>query len=129
MGIVTSPIFHCVFNIDGSIHHFMHEDMSVFLGERPNTYVICIAENKHTKVIKGGIILKTTSNHTDSNFPSLVYSACISCDALRNIVCNEGISILPTKIAVNGEQPLSESECLDIMVTQYIKHSARGVQH
>jgi len=124
MGSVTTLVFHCVFNNDGSVWHVMHEGINEIAEPLPNTYAICIAENKKgKKLIKAGFIMKSTLHHTDDEFASSLRNACMSFNELKPFTLLDNVSFLPAKLGMSGIQLPTETECLNILLTQYTKHS------
>ncbi|WP_235424039.1 hypothetical protein [Citrobacter koseri] len=121
---ISSLIFHCVFNGDSSVTHFMHEGLNKIAEPLPNMYAVCVAENhKGKKIVRAGFVIKTTFHHESSDFPSALRSVCMSVKELMPFVDSNKTSFLPAKMGVRGIQLPTEDECLYILFNQYIKHS------
>lgn len=124
MGNITTLIFHCIFNNDGSIWHVMHENINAIAEPLPNTYAVCIAENKEgKKLIRAGFVMKSTLHHTNDGFVLSLKNACMSFNELKPFILADNISFLPAKLGMNGIQLPTEDECLNTLYNQYIKHS------
>ena len=73
-GGVTTSLFHCVFNDDGSITHYLDEADPGLSQALPNTYAVCLADNSGaTRKVVAGFVAKTTFTHNDSGFQDAMY--------------------------------------------------------
>lgn len=124
--MLTIPFFHCVFNGDTSVTHYMHTDVDEAASTLPNQYIVLICDNKKNgrKVINGGVVIKTTGSHIDGDsFTSSLVGACSVIKELAPFIKNPNVSFLPARITMDPEIMLTENECLQGVTQQYMKHS------
>lgn len=123
-GGVTIPLFHCIFNGDESVTHFMREyDVSLYQ-TLPYLYAVCIARTVNkTKTVLGGFFVKTSYTHNDPDFVDALHLVVEDVPALQALM-GETTSFLPACITLAGEdKPPTEAEMLRIMIGQYLKFS------
>ena len=124
-GGATIPLFHCVFH-DGSLTHFLHDFDPSLYKQLANLYAVCVADNSiGFKRIIGGYFIKTSFDHKDPEFQSAAKTAAHSMNAIAPLL-NSTTTILPSKLTIAGDAPLSEHEMLSIIFRQYIKHHEVG---
>jgi len=122
-GGATISLFHCFFNGDESITHFMHEFDTAIYQELPNLYAVCIAKTtSKTKTVQAGFIVKTSYTHNDPDFIDVLNLAVASEPTLKSLI-GEGSTFLPARIAAAGDEPLSEAAMLKVMFEQHLKFS------
>lgn len=120
----TTAFFHCVFNKDSSITHFMHTGIDELAKNLPNLYVVLLCQqgNGNVKNIEGAIIIRTVLTHHDEAFVGDVYGLCAINKGLSQLVNSDKTSLLPTKVGFAGSPILTEYECLQLATQQYLKH-------
>lgn len=124
-GGLSALLFHCLFNSNGSVTHFMHDFDVEFYHSLPNLYAVCIADTSpNQKNITAGFFIKTSYSHHDSDFIGALTNV-LSIDTGMKHLINERSSFLPARIGLSGPPP-SEDEMLRTIVTQALKHGVGG---
>lgn len=123
--MITTAIFHCVFNKDSSITHFMHTGIDELAKNLPNLYVVLICQrgSGNVKNIEGAIIVRTALTHHDEAFVDNVHGLCAINKELSQLINSDKISLLPAKVGLAGSPLLTEYEYLQLATQQYLKHS------
>jgi hypothetical protein len=125
IGSVTVPMFHCVFNADGSITHWATTYERSLYDALPHLYLVCVADNRvRPRRIIGAFMIKTSRHHDDPDFGDVVSIAKNYMAALQPLI-HEQTSFLPARIGIAGEPP-EEVEFLKLAMQQYTKFSANG---
>lgn len=121
------PTFYCIFNADGSLTHDSYELPSEVTTVPLNTYAICLAESKgHSRKVVAGLLVLTSHDHDDPAFALAMHDLVAILPELAPHLAAT-TSLLPAKLGLPpGGAPLTERECLRIMVTQYTKFSSGG---
>ncbi len=123
--MITTAIFHCLFNKDSSITHFMHADIDELAKKLPHLYVVLLCQrgSEDVRNIEGAIIFKTELTHYDEEFIDNVHKLCVINKELSQLINSEKILFLHKKIRLVGSPLLSEYECLQLATQQYLKYS------
>jgi hypothetical protein len=125
-GTVTIPLFHCVFNAEGSITHWATTYQRALYDALPHLYLVCLADNSiKPRRIVGAFMIKTNCHHDNvSSFQDVIN---IAMDSMENLqqYRQSTISFLPARIGITGE-PLSEMEFLRLALKQFTKFSVGG---
>ena len=125
-GGLTAPLFHCVFNAEGSITHYLNEVDPDLRRRLPHTYAVCLADNSSVpRRVVAGFFAKTTYLHTEDGFAVAMKSVVQALERLQPFQ-SANISFLPARINVPDGGPLSEDEMLRVLFQQYTKFSAVG---
>jgi hypothetical protein len=86
-GGVTIPLFHCIFNGDESVTHFMREYDASLYQTLPHLYAVCIARTVNkTKTVSSRRRERASpagSHGGDYKFPSCMYHLGWGCAANR----------------------------------------------
>jgi hypothetical protein len=124
---VSFLLFHCIFNGDGSITHFMHDIDLESYQSLPNMYAVCIAERagKQRKVT-GGFFIRTSYTHDDKDFDNALAIAAAGVPRLDKLITKDS-SFLPARVQTPAGPPLTEKEMLKAMLSQQLKHSSMGM--
>ena len=121
-GGATIPLFHCFFNGDESITHFVDKFDPVLYEALPYLYAVCIAKTtKKAKTVVAGLFIKTSYTHNDPDFMDALNLVVVSKPALQALI-GEGTSYLPARISIPGDPP-TEAEMVHIMQGQHLKFS------
>lgn len=124
-GGLSVLLFHCLFNSNGSVTHFMHDFDVELYHSLPNLYAVCISDtSSKRKKITAGFFIKTSYSHQDSDFIGALTNV-VSIDTGMKSLINERSSFLPARIGISGAPP-SEDEMLRAVVTQALKHGVGG---
>lgn len=125
-GGVSALLFHCLFNTDGSVTHFMHDFDVDLYHSLPNLYAVCIADtSSNQKNITAGFFIKTSYSHQDSDFVGALANVVSIDTGMKNLI-NERSSFLPARIGISGAPP-SEDEMLRVISSQALKHGVGGI--
>jgi len=125
-GGVTIPVFDCIFHGAESIESFARDFDEELYAQLPNLYAICVAEKQgREKRIVAGFFVKTSYTHHDEEFLSAITMALKSSEKLHKFA-GPNSSFFPARLGVVGSSPLTETEMLKIMITQFLKHSVGG---
>lgn len=124
-GGVTTPLFSCVFNLDGTITHHSHEAIPELLAQLENTYVVCVRDNAGSSpgMVVGGFIVKTSYHHGEEEFLDALSGVLSQLPYLQEFVAPD-TSLLPAKLGVAPGWVLSEDEMLQVLFKQYMRFSA-----
>lgn len=116
-------LFHCSFNGDGTVTHYVHDMLEDIYKRLPNMYAVIIADNSTEKRrLVGGFVIKTSKTDEDPDFIETLRTAtCVSNDLMG--LLNPKTSFLPARIGVQGESPITEDEMLTVINQQYFKHA------
>lgn len=123
--MATTMLFHCVFNKDSSITHFMNTGIDDVAEYLPNLYVVllCQRERGNVKNIVGAMIVKTLLKHDEKAFSEALYNLCMAKKELTHFMASKKTSFLPAKVGFEGSPLLTEDECLQLVMSQYLSHS------
>ncbi len=123
--MITTAIFHCLFNKDSSITHFMYANIDELAKKLPHLYVVLLCQrgSEDVRNIEGAIIFKTELTHYNEEFIDNVHKLCVINKELSQLINSEKISFLYKKIRLVGSPLLSEYECLQLATQQYLKYS------
>ncbi len=125
-GGLSVLLFHCLFNSNGSVTHFMHDLDVELYGSLPNLYAVCISDTSlKQRKITAGFFIKTSYSHHDSDFIGALTNVISIDTGMRNLI-NECSSFLPARIAISGDVPPSEDEMLRVIFAQALKHGVGG---
>ncbi|MGB8011035.1 MAG: hypothetical protein WCF68_05440 [Terriglobales bacterium] len=121
-GGATIPLFHCFFDGDESITHFMDKFDPALYEALPYLYAVCIAKTtEKAKTVVAGFFIKTSYTHNDPDFMDALNLAVAGTPALQALI-GEGTSYLPARISIPGGPP-TEAEMLRVMFEQHLKFS------
>jgi hypothetical protein len=124
-GGLSVLLFHCLFNSNGSITHFMHDFDVELYQSLPNLYAVCISDtSSKQKKITVGFFIKTSYSHQDSDFIGALTNVVSIDTGMKNLI-NERSSFLPARIGISGGHP-NEDEMLRTIVSQALKHGVGG---
>ena len=122
-GGVSVLLFHCFFNGDESITHFMHEFDPALYKALPYLYAVCIAKTtKKAKTVLAGFFIKTSYTHNDPDFMDALNLAIVSAPAFQALI-GADTSYLPARISFVGDTPPTEAEMVRVMLGQHLKFS------
>jgi hypothetical protein len=122
-GGLSALLFHCFFNGDESITHYMHNIDSDLYEELTNLYAVCIASTTDKrKTVLAGFVIKTSYTHNDTDFIDTLINA-VSMEPQLNDLIGDNTSFLPARLGITGNKPPTETEMLRIMVGQHLKFS------
>jgi hypothetical protein len=125
-GGVTLLLFHCIFNGDGSITHFMHDIDLGSYQSLPNMYAVYIAErSSKQKKVTGGFFVRTSYTHDDTDFNRALSNSVAAIPRLDKIITKHSF-FLPARVPSPDGPPVTENEMLRAMITQALKHSSMG---
>lgn len=125
-GGMSVLLFHCLFNSNGSVTHFMHDLDIELYRSLPNLYAVCISDtSSNQKKITAGFFIKTSYSHQDSDFIGALTNVISIDTGMRNLI-NERSSFLPAPIGISGEAPPNEDAMLGLIVSQALKHGIGG---
>lgn len=124
-GNVTVPLFHCVFNADGSISHWATSFDQQLYDALDHLYLVMLANDRSgRRAVPGAFMIRTSHHHDDPDFPeSLV--------ALRSWATplqphwSSDTKRLPGKVQLKGPPP-TEKEFLTLAIQQFTKFSSAG---
>ncbi|MGR5113042.1 hypothetical protein [Vibrio jasicida] len=122
--MLTTVLFHCVFNKDLSITYFMEEDVDEVTTHLPNLYVVslCQREQGNIKNIVGAMIVRTSLSHNEQSFSEALYDLCLTKKELSPFMSSKQVTFLPAIVSFDGDPLLKEEECIEIVTQQYWKH-------
>jgi hypothetical protein len=124
-GGVSVLLFHCLFNSNGSVTHFMHDLDVELYRSLPNLYAVCISDTSSKQKITAGFFIKTSYSHHDSDFLGALTNVISMESGMRNLI-HERSSCFPARIGISGDAPPSEDEMLRLIVGQALKHGVGG---
>jgi hypothetical protein len=125
-GGVSVLLFHCLFNSNGSVTHFMHANDVELYRSLPNLYAVCISDTlSKRKKITAGFFIKTSYSHHDSDFIGALTNVISIDTGMKNLI-NGRSSFLPARIGISGEALPSEDEMLRLIVSHSLKHGVGG---
>lgn len=125
-GKVSMFLFHCYFNGSESITHFEHESDPVLYKSLDNLYGVLISDNsgQHRK-ITAGFVIKTTLDHNNPAFLEVLGSVKnLNGEIDKHI--HEKCSFIPFKLNMGNDEPLTETEFLRIMQSQFMRYNVDG---
>ncbi len=124
-GGLSVLLFHCFFNGNGSVTHFMHDFDVELYRSLPNLYAVCISDtSSNQKKITAGFFIKTSYSHQDGDFIGALTNVVSTDTGMKNLI-NERSSFLPARVGISGAPP-SEDEMLRLIVNQALKHGIGG---
>jgi hypothetical protein len=122
-GGVTVCWFHCVFNGHGFVTHFKHDFDRELCDALPHLYAVCLASSDgRLRRVDAGFIVKTSYCDRDPGFRDALSGVVMATRELSRLVTARS-SLLPTRVAVSGEEPLMEDEMLSVLIRQRRKHA------
>jgi hypothetical protein len=125
-GGVTLPVLDCIFHSHESIESFPRKFDDVRYRSLPYLYVVCLADTSTAlRHIVAGVVVKTDLTHKDPEFADSVTAAIEASSNLKRFLGPQ-IQLLPARLSVEGNEPLSERELLQILATQYVKFAVGG---
>ena len=125
-GGLSVLLFHCLFNSNGSVTHFMHDLDVELYRSLPNLYAVCMSDtSSNQKKITAGFFIKTSNSHYDSDFIGVLANVISSDTGMRSLI-NERSSFLPARITISGDAAPSEDEMLRVIFTQALKYGVGG---
>ncbi|MCE7732387.1 hypothetical protein [Vibrio campbellii] len=100
--MATTMLFHCVFNQDVSVTHFMNTGIDDVAKSLPNLYVVllCQRPGRGVKKILGGMVIRTSLNHKDKAFYKHLNHLCMVKQELSPLVAASSVSFLPAKVGL-----------------------------
>ncbi|WP_342316404.1 hypothetical protein [Lysobacter sp. FW306-1B-D06B] len=127
-GGVSLSVLHCMFNIEGSVTHFMHDFDPELYRALPNLYVVCVLDNQvGLRSIPAGLFVKTSYSHEESGFVDAVYGLAVAAFG-ADLIESWKASFVPARLTVRGSEPLSEMEMVRVLCTQRLKHAGSGLR-
>jgi hypothetical protein len=125
-GGISVVVFHVVSNGDGTITHYSHGHEPAFVAALPHLYAVCILDRRtEPPRVTAVVFVKTSFEHTQSGFAEAVYGA-IGRLPNADALLGDKPGLLPARIGMPGDDPLSEEEFLRIAVGQILKFDAAG---
>ena len=117
-GIITlSALFR-----EEEITHFTHEFDKELERLLPYTYCVLV-RTEGSQSIVAGMMIKSSISHTQTlDFRDLMSGFLEASPPLRKLA-KKPVRFLPARVKVEGDEPMTEKECLRVMATQFYNHS------
>jgi hypothetical protein len=124
---LATLLFHCFFNGDGSITHWMHDSDDELADRLPHLYVVYVSRKVgKQKRIVAGFFVKTDCMHQDFNFVEMLTAVASDNAGLGKLIDAES-TFLPVPIEIPGKTRPTVEEMAQIMISQSIKCDVIGV--
>jgi hypothetical protein len=104
------------------ITHFTHEFDKELERLLPYTYCVLVRREGSQSIVAGMMIKSSMSNTQTLEFRELVSGFLEASPPLRKLA-KKPMRFLPARVKVEGDEPMTEEECLRAMATQFYNHS------